>query len=179
MLILKHPRSRPETTVQVTEEGKHGKDAPPKKKKFFKRLTRELSKSHLSLSNLKKAAATKDKEKEEQQEAGEKKPNDKGKVKEKKKADDDDTVVEQPPTNAEAKEVLLSRTYDSDAASLPDIRDSFVERLTKTVALAEDNEDKARRSLVKSRGSTDRRGNVQSIDWSGSGGGFGGGRPYG
>lgn len=175
-LLGQTPRSRPATATERThDEAKN--DRKPKKRKLLKRLTRELSRSNLSLSNLKKAAAAKDKAQKEQQQQqqdlpGEKKvKSKKSKLKNKK---DDAAALEMHPVGSEAREVLLSRTYDSDAASLPDIRDSVVERLTKTVTLPDNDEEKAKLSPIKSKRSTDRRGDVSSIDWGGKGTG-----PYG
>lgn len=177
-LLSQAPRSRPATATERThDEAKN--DRKPKKRKLLKRLTRELSRSNLSLSNLKKAAAAKEKAQKEQQQKqqdlpGEKKvKSKKSKLKNKK---DDAAALEMHPVGSETREVLLSRTYDSDAASLPDIRDSVVERLTKTVTLPDNDEEKAKLSPIKSKRSTDRRGDVSSIDWGGKGAGSG---PYG
>lgn len=171
MTLLKSPRLRPATATEGLQEDK------PKKKKLFQRLARDLSRSTLSLSNLRKTAAAKEKEQKEQQEQDSKNERKaRYKVKSKEKVGSENIAsVELASTNPETREVLLSRTYDSDAASLPDIRNSVVERLTKTVTLPDDNEDNARVSPVRGKRSTGRRGDISSIDWTGNGSG----EPYG
>ncbi|EKG10815.1 hypothetical protein MPH_12071 [Macrophomina phaseolina MS6] len=171
MTLLKTPPSRPATATEGIDGDR------PKKMALFKRLTRDLSKSNLSLSNLRKTAAARDREQKEQHQQNrdsDRKAQAKNKGKDKAKGNFT-TPAELNTASPETGEVLLSQTYDSDAASLTDIRDSVVEHLTKTVVLPNGDKGKARMSPVRSKRSTDRRGDVSSIDW----GGKGAGEPYG
>ncbi|OJD29227.1 microtubule-associated protein 4 [Diplodia corticola] len=163
--IFAEAGSRPATAAERTFDDDQNDDKP-KKNTLLKRLTRELSRSNLSLSNLKKGAAAKEKAQKEQQpvSSGNKKVKSK-KPKPKSKIAGDD-VVEMDPSDTATREILLDRTYDSDAANLPDIKDSVGERLPK-VTDPENGKGNGKISPIKNKRSSDRRGELSSIDWAG------------